>query len=76
MAVSAPQLDSQQPVAVLGPFQVRVVDRTHDGGIFTSITSTLTTTASTAMNGDNVICTNPRCSIEWFKFRSSGCKTK
>ena len=58
-SITALQLDSQQPVAVLGPFQVRVVDRIIDGGTFTSVTSTLSTTASTTMNGDNVICINP-----------------
>ena len=43
----------------LGPFQVEVVDRTEgSGSVFTSVTSTITATADTAMDGEMVTCVN------------------
>ena len=43
----------------LGPFQVEVVDRTEgSGSVFTSVTSTITATADTAMDGEMVTCIN------------------
>ena len=51
--------DLGKVIDLLGPFQVEVVDRTEgSGSIFTSVTSTITATADTAMNGEMITCNN------------------